>query len=124
MRRIWGICLASTATLSLGACKDVGLKGNVPLAQAEHAPPTPLVQQTDLAQHRLPAGTPVAIELDSTTWTVDGTAVALADGDVRSVGSAGGQAVYALRWDDPPFDMLLTRLPDGQYQKYTEVVGR
>lgn len=124
MRRICGISCAALTALTLGACKDVGLQGNVPLAKAENAAPEPLVQQTDLSRPVLPPGTPTAIELDSTTWTLDGTAVDIADTELRSVGSAAGQSVYALRWDEPPYDVLMTRLPDGQYQKYRQVIGR
>ncbi len=124
MVRFGRFTLAAAAALTLAGCKDVGLQGNVPLADAVDRAPKPLVQQTTPLHPAPAAGAPQAFRLDSATWVASDTELKVGDGDVHEVATVDGTAVYALRWDDSPYDRLLAKRPQGGYQQYDKVIGR
>ncbi len=52
-----------------------------------------------------------------------GPPLALGEGEVRPVGSAGGQTVYARSWDEAPYDALFTRDAGDRWLTYAPVLG-
>lgn len=124
MRRFGRIGLAAMAIVALAGCKDVGLQGNIPLAQARVKPPPPLVAQTTpIGPQVVAKGMPESVRLDSTTWAPVSTTrhIMAADSDVHEVGTVGGMTFYALRWDSAPYDFLLAKKPDGSWLRYDRV---
>lgn len=99
--------IAMLAALALTGCKDLGLEDNVPLEQAENRPPSDLVAAV-MAPTRSGAADLV---VDGRLWVPSGLPLTLRAGELRPVGTAGGRAVYARSWDEPPYDALFTRRP-------------
>ncbi|NIP83255.1 MAG: hypothetical protein GWM90_30130, partial [Gemmatimonadetes bacterium] len=107
-----GIAVAALAVLTLAGCSDVGLAGNVPLTDAMRAPPPPLVAQVHPPREAGHAG----VMLGGSRWVDSGLPLEIPARDLREVGAGHGHALYALRWDEPPFDRIYTRMPDGRWQ--------
>lgn len=116
MKRAAAIVLLS---LVLPACGNLGLDGAPPLQEAEHAPPPDLAA----AVHARHANPDDQVVVDGRLWVPWGLAPRIDADQLRSVGSASGQTVYAQSWDRSPYDELFTRT-DGEWQRYAPVIGR
>lgn len=104
------IALVLTLTLTAAACRDMGLDGNIPLDQAEHMPPKPLVQQV---MERGEDPGPRLI-VDGRIWAPSGQPQQMDADQLRAVGSGDGHTVYARTWDTPPFDAVFVQVQDEQ----------
>lgn len=113
------IVLSALALVVLTGCRDVGLQGNVPLAEAEHKPLLPLQAEVYPAPEPGHAG----VMLDGTRWIDAGLPVEAPARDMREVGQGHGHPLYALRWDEPPFDHIYARMADGRWQRHDPVLG-
>ena len=98
-----GLVVGGTA-----GCRDMGLEGNLPLAEAEQRQTSELVatvmQPTDASAPRL--------VVDGRLWVAAGLPARMAEADLRAVGSADGRTVYARAWDAAPYDALFVRSAD------------
>ena len=90
-------------------CKDMGLEGNVPLEEAQDRPPSALVAAVLAPVEAVNA----RLIVDGRLWIPSGQPLTLQESDVRAVGSATGQTVYARRWDESPYDALFVRAPSA-----------
>lgn len=118
MRRKYCSALAILAVLVLAGCKDVGLKGNIPLAEAEFKPLKPLLAN-DYPPPKPGHTGPV---FAGTRWPEAGMPVQIPDQDLVRVDSTSDHALYALRWDQPPYDRLYTKVTQG-WQPHLPVRG-
>lgn len=125
------LIVTCAAALGLTACKDVGLSGlNRPFEDAEHASPealvvavhgetqgaadvmagaetvAPVAQEGELGAERK---RPVAI--GDRFYIVSGRAQEVPQDMLRPIGSFQGRSLYALTWDEQPFDRLYTEGP-------------
>lgn len=110
MKRITLAVVAVTVGATAG-CKDLGLDGNVPLAEARAREPSPLVAAVMAPPED--AGTRVIV--DGRLWVPWGRPFTLGpaeSGQLRAVGSGAGETVYARAWDRPPYGTLFIRLPE------------
>ena len=108
-----GIGLGALAVvLALGGCKDMGVRGaaNVPLGIARTQPPVMWAYQAvSLApgQRKAYEGrTGDVFALGGQQFIVQYPEFAGTRSLLVPVGSENGAAVYALRWDAPPFDRV------------------
>lgn len=122
------------APLALAGCQDLGLEGNIPLAEAEDRAPSELVAAvyapTEVQDQQL--------IVDGRLWVPQGAPLTVSARELRPVGSAGGKTVHARSWDQAPYDALFTELPpqaptdslvfgpqEGtQWQEWAPVIGR
>jgi hypothetical protein len=128
------IIIAVGLALSLGACRDLGLPGNIP---AEELQPPELVSEV----HRPVEGGDFQLVMDGRLWVPTGAPRTLTAAELRAVGSAAGQTVYARPWDERPYGALFTRVPAAdpqaaatprdamaagreQWQEFVPVTGR
>ncbi|MEJ2216658.1 MAG: hypothetical protein P8099_08580 [Gemmatimonadota bacterium] len=118
MRSKYSRALAVLAVIVLAGCKDVGLNGNIPLAQAQFKPLKPLLAND------YPPATPghAGPVFEGTHWPEAGMPVRIPAQDLVQVDSANDQVLYALRWDRPPYDRLYTRVAQG-WQPHLPVRG-
>jgi hypothetical protein len=121
--------LALAGALALAGCRDMGLEGNVPLAEAEQMPPSELVAAVHPARG---AAEGHELILEGALWVPSGGPGALSSDALRPVGAAQGRTVYARTWDRPPYDELFTRVEgaagepgaaEGDWQSYLPVIG-
>ena len=133
-RRLFLPCLA---LLGLTACQDVGLPDrNLPLEDAKHRAPAALVAAvhgtgTDSLMAREATEQPVAREgelgaerkrpvaIAGRAYIVSGRAHEVPRDMLRPVGSYQGRPLYALSWDQQPFDRLYT--PAEQPNEFWEL---
>ncbi|MFW5947119.1 MAG: hypothetical protein ACOCUW_01390 [Gemmatimonadota bacterium] len=108
---------AIALVLALAGC-DTGLEGNVPLQEAEHGAPLPLVAEVH-ARPEAPAG---EVIMDGRLWVPWGRPAEQDDGGLRSVGSSHGATVFARAWDRAPYDALFLRTDAGAWQGYAPVI--
>lgn len=103
-RIVVGVTLA--LALATSACRDMGLRGNVPLAEAE----TRAFRYSVYA-----AGEPGVgeIEVAGRTWIGQGVAQELPAQLLTPVPEVA--QVHALAWDRPPYDRLYLRQEDGNW---------
>lgn len=113
------IVLSALTIMALTGCRDVGLQGNIPLADAEHKPLLPLQAEVFPAREAGHAG----VMLDGTRWIDAGLPVEAPARDMREVGAGHGHPLYALRWDEPPFDHIYAHMADGRWQRHDPVLG-
>lgn len=111
--------MALFGVLALAGCQNMGLYDAGPEDEAVVAPPPELVAAVHTASPEM-AGEPLIV--DGRRWVQAGTPLALGEGDVRPVGSAGGLTVYARSWDEAPYDALFTRDGDRWFT-YAPVLG-
>ena len=113
---------ASTAALAalliLAGCRNMGLEGNVPLAEAEVMAPPELV-----AAVHAPGAEDAELVMDGRLWVPWGVPTAGTAMELRPVGSARGVTVYARSWDRPPYDELFTHGDAGDWQGHAPVLG-
>lgn len=136
MTRILATAVVSL-TLALGACRDLGLPGNVPEEEARTRAPTELVEQVRAPADEVPA----TLVIDGRVWVPVGRPEARPEGQLRPIGSAAGQTVHARAWDERPYGAVFTRvamaepgdaMPPRQamearadrWQAYAPVIGR
>lgn len=104
MKRITIGALGLVVGMTAG-CRDMGLEGNLPLAEAEQRQTSALVaavmQPADAAAPRL--------VVDGRLWVASGQPTTMNQADLRAVGSADGRTVYARGWDASPYDALFVR---------------
>jgi hypothetical protein len=98
------VIIVTGLVLALGGCRDLGLPGNVPEEQSRTQPPPDLVREVTT----LPDDTPGRLVVDGRLWVPTGRPTALTGGQLRPVGSAAGQTVYARAWDDRPYRAIFT----------------
>jgi hypothetical protein len=110
--------LAVLAIVVLAGCKDVGLKGNIPLAEAQFKPLKPLLAN----DYPPPVPGHTGPLFDGTRWPDSGMPVRIPAQDLVEVGSAHGHPLYALRWDRPPYDRLYAKVAQG-WQSHLPVRG-
>lgn len=104
MKRVTMATVGLIAAAAAG-CVDMGLEGNRPLEEAEYRVTSALVA----AVTEPTGGDGPRIVVDGRLWLPSGLPIALSPTDVRAVGSADGQTVYARTWDAPPYDALFVR---------------
>jgi hypothetical protein len=131
------VIIAAGLALALSACRDLGLHGNIPAEEARGASPPELVAEV----YRPVEGGDFQLVMDGRLWVPTGTPRTLTASELRPVGSAAGQTVYARPWDERPYGALFTRLPAGdpqtaanpreamaaageQWQEFAPVTGR
>jgi hypothetical protein len=104
------LALGVTCVLALatGACRDMGLRGNVPLAEAE----TRTFRYSVYAATE-PGAEAELVAVGGATWMAAGTAESLPDRLFTPVPDA--PQVHALTWDRPPYDRLYVRRDDGSW---------
>jgi hypothetical protein len=132
MNRKGAIVLVGLATL-LGGCRDLGLAGNIPAEESRRADPPPLVADV----MRPAPGGDTQLVMDGRLWVPTGHPVALPVTELRPVGSAMGQTVYARWWDDRPFRAIFIQAivhPQSarealhatrqHWQEFAPVIGR
>lgn len=117
--------LALAGALAGAACVDSGLPGkNLPLEQAMQKAPPYTLYETATPTEPMAAGIAVA----GRAWT--GTSahhppLGLVPGSelparyLSQIGAIEGAAVYALAWDESPFDHLYARLPAGEWRVFS-----
>jgi hypothetical protein len=110
--------MAVLAVVVLAGCKDLGLKGNIPLAEAQFKPPVPLVAN----DYPPPVPGRTGPVFNGTRWPDAGLPVQIPAQDLVEVGSAHGHPLYALRWDRPPYDRLYAKVARG-WQPHLPVRG-
>lgn len=107
MRRMAGLGIVA-AVVAVAGCKDLGVRGaaNVPLDLARTRPTVFWAYQAvDPAQRKAYEGrTGDVFALGDQTFIVEYPEFAGAPAMLKPAGAVGGSAVYALRWDDAPFD--------------------
>lgn len=106
--------------LALAGCQNMGLYDAGEEADAVVAQPSDLVAAV---YGPADAWTTQTLIVDGLKWVSSGRPLALGEADVASVGSAGGQTVYARSWDSAPYDALFTRDDDGRWLSYQPVTG-
>lgn len=111
--------MALFGVLALAGCQNMGLYDAGPEEDAVVAPPPELVAAVHASSPEM-ARQPLIV--DGRKWVPAGTPLALGDGEVRPVGSAAGQTVYARSWDEAPYDALFTRDGD-RWLSYAPVLG-
>lgn len=110
--------LAALAIILLAGCKDLGLRGNVPFAEARFKPLVPLLAN----DYPPPVPGRTGPVFDGTRWPDAGMPVRIPAQDLVEVGSAHGHPLYALRWDQPPYDRLYAKVARG-WQPHLPVRG-
>lgn len=113
------IVLPALAVLGLASCRDLGLEGNLPLAEAEHKELRPLTAQAHPASEAGHAG----VMLNGTRWVDAGLPEAIPARDMRVIGQGHGHPLYALRWDDAPYDRIYALRSDGRWQPHNPIRG-
>lgn len=96
-------------TLVLVGCENMGLDYAGPADEAGIAPPSELVAAGYGPSTASRAG---RLIVDGRLWMPSEIPPALDEENVRAVGSANGQTVYARSWDRAPYDRLFTRLAE------------
>lgn len=118
MSRRVTVCALALATAVAG-CEDLGLDGNTYLEDAMDRPPSELVA----AVYRPQEVQSQILIMDGREWVPSGGPLTLSEEELRPVGSSNGQTVYARSWDQPPFDLLFTRLTGGPAPADSAVFG-
>ena len=105
------------AVLALAGCKDSGLPGkNLPLQLAEHKPlPYPVYSYP---QGQLQVG---AIEVAGRDWLTVQVEERIPDALMVALPTGDGPTVYALAWDDAPYDRLYHQLAAGRYRRRVQI---
>lgn len=102
--------VALFGVLALVGCENMGLE-YATTPDGEERAPSDLVSDVHRGSAPIEAQPVIA---DGRRWVPAGVPVALDADGLRSVGSSGGQTLYARQWDDAPHSMLFTRVqPDG-----------
>lgn len=91
--------------VTLVGCENMGLDYAGTGEEGRNRASTDLVSSVHRAA---PAATQPVI-VDGRRWVPAGKPIRLDAAELRSVGSSGGQTLYARQWDDAPFDMLFIR---------------
>lgn len=128
------LTLVLFGALALVGCRDMGLDENSPVEEAmARGASSELVAEVMVPTTTL-QGQLIA---DGKLWVPHGLPLEAGAGDLRAVGSSGGETIYARSWDDPPYDELFTRVATGDaaagsgeatlggesYQPYAPVIG-
>lgn len=109
------VALAILATMSLAACRDVGLGGNVPLEEAENRQfRYSVYEMTEAAGH----GANV-LSFDNRSWMANATTTPIPERLLRVVGSADGVELFAPVWAEAPHVQLFTRAGAGTWHPVT-----
>lgn len=123
--------------LATPACRDVGLEDNRPLEEAMQRPPSALVA----AVHAPAAEETQPVIVEGRLWVPAGTPVTLPATELRPIGSADGNTLYARAWARSPYGQVFTRVqPDSadepretaaagpatgeRWQAYAPILGR
>lgn len=119
-RRLVGV--VALAVLAVAGCEESKTQ-LLPLEAAKYKPPKSVAEQTVP-----PAPEPVAerpIEVAGRLYQPWAAEHQLPERNLRQVGTVEGRPVYALAWDDPPYDRLLIPAPGrpGVWQELVEVHG-
>ena len=95
----------------LGACVDSGLPDrNLPKAEAERRTYGYPVYQP------LGAALTEVWELNGRRWQLSAAVENLAQTQLRNVANANGTAMYALAWDQEPFERLYTPVGEDRWR--------
>ncbi|HEX7049204.1 MAG TPA: hypothetical protein VF188_03245 [Longimicrobiales bacterium] len=118
-----GTCIA--AALALAACEQSKTE-LMPLEAAANQPVKVAVkEETGLVVPRVTrpgAEIPTEpVELAGRRWQATPTEYSLPTEMVRPVGTADGLELYALAWDEEPFDRLLTPVRPGSWRELLEI---
>ena len=108
--RIGRTVLAALLLAGLAAgCRDSGLPDrNLPKADAER-------RVYDYPAYQAAAETPVW-EVGGRRWQASGAVQSIDAGVLRPVAGAGGTTLYALQWDEEPYDRLYTPATNDLWQ--------
>lgn len=107
MKRITIAALGLVVGATAG-CRDMGLEGNIQLEEARGRQTSALMRAISTPTE---SGT-TRLVVDGRLWVAAGLPVSLRSDELRSIGSADGQTVYARAWDRSPYDALFVQLPD------------
>jgi hypothetical protein len=99
------------ACTGLVACRDSGLPDrNLPRAEAEQrAYGYPVYQPLGAALTEI-------WELNDRRWQLSAHVETIAATALTSVANANGTAMYALNWDQPPYDRLFTPVGENRWR--------
>lgn len=119
----WG---AAVAVLALSGCKDLGVRegANTPVQLARTKPAVLWAYQAvNPAQRKAYEGrTGDRFSLGDQAFIVEFPEFAGSPAQLKPVGSAAGATLYALRWDDPPFDGLVVAVTPTKWQVATPLI--
>lgn len=104
MKRITIAALGLVVGATAG-CKDMGLDGNLPLEEARARQNSALMRAISTPTE---SGATRLI-VDGRLWVPAGRPLTVQAEDLRSIGAADGQTVYARGWDRSPYDALFIR---------------
>jgi hypothetical protein len=97
-------------------CKDLGLKDNIPLAEAEIRPPRYVTYQ--MSQSGAPGA--AVLTLHERTWMMSGRTERIPERLLVPAGDAAGSQVFALATDAPPYTRLYTRAQGDRWNVYVQ----
>lgn len=114
--------IALLGALTLTGCRNMGLDYAGPTDDEARGPTSELVAAV---YERGAEEAREGLIVDGRKWVASGVAgpLALGEDDLRPVGSAAGETVYARHWDAAPYDVLFTRVSEGEWQAYLSVIG-
>jgi hypothetical protein len=105
------LLVASLCGLVSGGCRDLGLRDNIPLAEAEIRPPRYLLyRMSDPAQ--TDEG---VITVGDRQWAFAGQSERIPERLLAPAGEAAGTQVFALSSDPAPYDRLYARGENGRW---------
>jgi hypothetical protein len=115
--RAWRTGAVLVAAVSLAACRDVGLDGNIPLAEAENRQFRYNVYQ--MAEGPDHAG--VVVRIGDRRWMRAGPPQSIPAALLTPIAEVDGRSIHALAWDRPPYTTLYARTEDGRWIPHAEL---
>jgi hypothetical protein len=102
--------LVAVAAMTLGACEPKKYQ-LMPLEEAMHRVPTPLVAQLYGPTPPVPGVPEGPVRVGQAYWQATGTVFQLPNDFVRPVATLNGIMFHSLAWDQEPFDRLFVPAP-------------
>lgn len=99
------------ATMTLAGCRDLGLQGNIPLAEAENRQYRYATYEPSDEATRGPRLLP----FESRMWITSADIEPIPDRLLRAVGEAAGTTLYAPVWSETPYVLLFARAEPGRW---------
>jgi len=113
-RRVTAILIAAAMATS---CRDLGLKGNIPLPEAENRQfRYATYDPSDEATHG-----PRLLPFEARTWITSADVEPIPDRLLREVGEALGTTLYAPVWAKTPYAVLYARAEPGRWHPVVPV---
>jgi hypothetical protein len=99
------------ATIAMASCRDLGLQGNIPLAEAEN-------RQFRYSTYELSddaARGARMLPFEARNWIASAAVEVIPDRLLREVGEAAGTTLYAPVWAETPYVRLYARAEPGRW---------